>query len=157
MGEGLEERLAAMEQRLRQLEDERAVVASLYRYAHAIDYGDEATWVDCFTEDGAFDMRNRPNFDVPGRRHEGRAALAAFIKTHTRAPEVYHKHVVVQPQITIDGDTARVRSFLFRLDESNGAPYVLVFGRYLDTMRRGDDGWWRFRERVVEIESLQFR
>lgn len=154
---GLEERLAALERRLARLEDERAIVASLYRYAHAIDYGDEATWVDCFTEDGAFDMRSRPDFDVPGRRYEGRAALAAFIKTHTRAPEVYHKHVVVQPQITLDGDIARVRSFLFRLDESGGAPYVLVFGRYLDTMVRGQDDWWRFRERVVEIESLQFR
>jgi 3-phenylpropionate/cinnamic acid dioxygenase small subunit len=157
MGDGIEGRLAAIERRLALLEDERAVLASLYRYAHAIDYGDEATWVDCFTEDGAFDMRNRPDFERPGRRHEGRAALAAFIKTHTRAPAAYHKHVVVEPQITVDGDVARVRSYLFRLDESNGAPYLLVFGRYLDTMVRCDDGWWRFKERIVEIESLQFR
>jgi hypothetical protein len=158
MPDTLDSRVQLVEERLSRLEDERAVLAALYRYAHAIDYGDDATWVDCFTEAGAFDLRRRPNFQPgAGQRFEGRDELAAFIATHPNAPAVYTKHVVVEPIIAIDGDTATVVSYLFRLDEHDGEPYVFVFGRYRDRMARGPDGVWRFEERVVEIESLHQR
>ncbi len=153
-----EERLAELEARLAVLEDERGVVANMYRYAHSIDYGLEAEWVDCFTEDGAFDMRRPPDFDKVGNRIDGREALAAFIATHTRAPETWHKHMMVQPRIAVEGDTAKVESFFTRLDEDETEePYVLVFGRYRDTVRRCEDGLWRFQERIVEIEAIKGR
>ena len=153
-----EERLSELEARLAALEDERGVVANMYRYAHSIDYGLEAEWVDCFTEDGAFDMRRPPDFGTPGNRIDGREALAAFIATHTRAPETWHKHMMVQPRVAVEGDTAKVESFFTRLDEDETLePYVLVFGRYRDTVQRCDDGLWRFQERIVEIESIKAR
>ena len=153
-----EERLSELEARLAALEDERGVVANMYRYAHSIDYGLEAEWVDCFTEDGAFDMRRPPDFGTPGNRIDGREALAAFIATHTRAPETWHKHMMVQPRVAVEGDTAKTESFFTRLDEDETLePYVLVFGRYRDTVQRCDDGLWRFRERIVEIESIKAR
>lgn len=159
--ENVGERLAELEGRVAALEAERGVTANLYRYAHSIDYGLEAEWVDCFTEDGAFDMRTRPHFGAgEGRRHEGREALAAFIATHTRAPETWHKHLMAQPRIAIEdgGERARVESFFLRLDEdAAGEPYVLVFGRYRDRVRRCADGLWRFEERVVEIEAIRPR
>ena len=150
--------MGQIEARLARLEAERDVLASLYRYAHAIDYGDDATWVDCFTEDGAFDMRRRPDF-LPGtgQRFEGREALAAFIARHPNAPAVYTKHVIVEPVITVEGERAGVVSYLFRLDEHNDEPYVFVFGRYRDRIVRCGDGRWRFEERIVEIESLHQR
>ena len=155
---GVEERLGRLEARLRALEDERGVIANMHRYAHSIDYGLEGEWVDCFREDGAFDMRRAPDFDRPGNRIEGRAALAAFIATHTRAPETWHKHVMAQPRIAVEGDRARAVSFFTRLDEDEtGVPYVLVFGRYRDTVERCGDGLWRFRERIVEIEAIKGR
>ena len=40
------------------LEAEREIVRTLHRYAHSIDYGDEAAWLDRFTEDGVFDIRS---------------------------------------------------------------------------------------------------
>ena len=48
-----------IESRLALLEAESAILKNLYRYGHAIDYGDEEAWVDCFTEDGVFDVRAR--------------------------------------------------------------------------------------------------
>ena len=45
--------------RLAALEAERAILRTLYRYGHSIDYGLEQEWVDCFTEDGVFDVRRR--------------------------------------------------------------------------------------------------
>ncbi len=155
----VEERLAALEARVAAIDDERGVLANMYRYAHAIDYGLDGEWIDCFTEDGVFDQRRRPGFDpVEGQRHQGRDALAAFIATHTQAPETYHKHLMVQPRIQVDGDHAATASFFLRLDEDPaGAPYILVFGRYRDSVRRCTDGRWRFEERIVEIEVIQPR
>jgi 3-phenylpropionate/cinnamic acid dioxygenase small subunit len=46
-----------LEARIALLEDEQAILKNLYRYGHSIDYGDEEAWVDCFTEDGVFDVR----------------------------------------------------------------------------------------------------
>ena len=155
----IEERLAELEARVAAIDDERGVLANMYRYAHSIDYGLDDQWVDCFTGDGAFDMRHRPDFaPTEGQRHQGRAALAAFIATHTQAPETWHKHMMVQPRIEVAGDRANTVSFFLRLDEDGtGAPYVLVFGRYRDTVRRCTDGLWRFEERIVEIEVIQPR
>ena len=36
--------------RLAALEAERAILRTLYRYGHSIDYGLEQEWVDCFIE-----------------------------------------------------------------------------------------------------------
>ena len=45
--------------RIRALEAERAVLATLYRYGHTIGVGDEDGWLDCFAPDGVFDVRRR--------------------------------------------------------------------------------------------------
>ncbi|MBI2867901.1 MAG: nuclear transport factor 2 family protein [Chloroflexi bacterium] len=143
-------------QRLETLEEERAILRAMYQYGHSIDYGKEQEWVDCFTEDGAFDVRRREGLPGSGRvRHQGRAALAAYISKHTRAPNKYHKHMLVEPVITLKGAEASVASYFARLDESAaGEPYILAFGRYHDKMVKCPDGKWRFRERIADIEAL---
>ena len=45
--------------RLKLLEDERAILRTLYRYGHGVDAGEEEAWVDCFTEDGRFFAHGR--------------------------------------------------------------------------------------------------
>ncbi len=166
MSQGLAAQVADLAARVRSLEEERAVLSSLYRYAHAIDYGDEATWVDCFTPDGVFDLHYmgdspqnpRKGFGTPhahGRRFAGKEELAMFVANHTRAPIKWHKHVLVEPMITFDPDfqRARVRSYFVRIDNENGAREIWAFGRYIDDMVRGQDGRWRFKERKVETEA----
>jgi SnoaL-like domain len=139
--------------RLAVLEAERAILRTLYRYGHSIDYGLEQEWVDCFAEDGVFDVRRRVG--GASARHEGRAALAAFIAQHTRAPGRYHKHMLVEPAITVNGDQATVQSYFTRLDATRaGRPFIRAFGRYLDRMVKSDDGVWRFKERVAEVEAV---
>jgi ketosteroid isomerase-like protein len=144
--------LAALETRLALLEDERDVVRTLHAYGHAVDYGDEAAWVDCFTNEGVFEVRDR-------RHHRysylvsGRAELEHFISTHSRRPHVWHKHLLGELVIELDGNTANCRSYFFVLQEYEERPIVRVFGRYLDSLERGADGRWRLRERVAEVES----
>ena len=155
MKTALDERVKALEGRLQVLEDERAIVQTLYRYSHTLDYGLEREWVDCFTEDGVFDVR-RP-VGPPGYRLEGRQDLTRWVAQDVRNRlSTYHKQdklVMVEPRITLNGDEARVVSYMIRLDHENGVPYILTFGRYLDHMVRCPDGVWRFKERIPEIEA----
>jgi hypothetical protein len=137
----------AVLRRLQVLEDERAILNTLYRYAHCIDYGLQDEWVDLFTEDGVYHRRG------PNIRHEGREELRKFIPTHTHAPQRYHKHVMVEPIITLNGDEATVVSYWTRLDDGPDGPYLLGFGRYHDRLVRCPDGRWRFKERAIEREA----
>ncbi len=143
-----------LEARLDRLEAEREIVRTLHRYAHSIDYGDEEAWLDCFTEEGAFDIRSHAH--QLKRLVSGRDELRAFIAGHTRAPERWHKHLLVEPLVDVTGpDTATCRSYLAVVMDHEDVPVLRVFGRYVDQLERGADGRWRFRERVAEIESMR--
>ncbi|MBM3678104.1 MAG: nuclear transport factor 2 family protein [Actinobacteria bacterium] len=144
--------------RLDLLEAEREVLRNLHRYAQCIDYGDEAGWVDCFTEDGVFDIRPRlEGSHQPDRLISGREELRAFIARHTRAPELWHKHMIVEPLIDVDlaAGTATCSCYLFVLMENEDAPVLRVFGRYRDELAKGADGRWRFARRIAEVESMR--
>ena len=138
--------------RIRAIEDERSILQTLYRYAHAIDYGDDEGYVNCFTSDGVFEVRSRLA-EPSSKRIEGSAELRAFIARHSRAPDAWHKHMVWQPLIDVVGDEATCTSYGLALVEHEGTPVIKVFGRYRDELVRGDDGSWRFRLRLFEVES----
>jgi SnoaL-like protein len=171
MNGSLQERIDDLTQRLARLDAERGVIDTLNRYGHSIDYGDEASWVDCFAADGVFDlhMGARPAALAPhhrlGEPHErgvrfvGQAALASFVAGHTRAPAAWHKHFLVEPSVTIspDGQHATARSYFARLDLRDQEPVITAFGRYLDELELEPDGRWRIRVRIAEIETSAAR
>lgn len=140
-----------LHQRVALLEDERAVERLLAAYGAALDYGDEAAWVGCFAVDGVFEVR-RHGRDEPVLRVEGHEALLAFAEQHSRAPELWHKHLAVMPTVAVDGDTATSSSSMVLLVEHGGRPELGVFGRYVDELVRVE-GRWVLRRRVAEIES----
>jgi ketosteroid isomerase-like protein len=139
--------------RLRRVEDQLAIERTMARYAHAIDYGDEAGWVGCFTADAAFEVRSRWAEPAP-KRIEGHAALARFVARHSRAPLLWHKHIAWAIVVDLDGDAATSRAQFAALVEHGEAPVIKVFGRYLDRLAREADGEWRFTERIAEAESI---
>ena len=141
---GLEE----LEKRLRALEDERAILSTLYRYGHSLDYGDEESWMDLWTPSARLYW---PQTDFIS----GVEMFARVFRAHTHAPETYHKHFLIEPLIRIDGDLATAESMFARLDNYEGAPKLRSFGRYLDVLARCPDGVWRFDERVTEVEVLR--
>ena len=143
-------------QRVARLEDERAILRTLYAYGHAIDHGEEQAWVDLFTPDGVFDSRGRNPGDVT-RVVNGHDELAYFAAHFSRPPKGWHKHLVIEPLIELDGDVAHVQSYLAVLRDDDGTPVLWVFGRYRDTMERCADGKWRFRRRIAEVESVVAR
>jgi SnoaL-like domain len=150
--------LDELTRRLAALEAERGVLATLYKYGHALDYGAEADWVDCFAAAAHYEVRERGAGTTDSvRSYDGRDELAAFAAGHTRAPERFHKHLVADPLIAVDGDRATVASYFLRLDDVGGERVVYAFGRYRDELVRCADGRWRFAVRIAEVESRRAR
>jgi ketosteroid isomerase-like protein len=142
----IDARIERLERRLLELEDERAILDTLYAYAHSLDYGDRGTWLDCWSEDAELHWPHETfrGVDEIGRAFDG----------HSHAPQAFHKHFLVEPRIRLDGDTASVSSYFSRINDSADGPVVRSFGRYLDTFVRCADGRWRIRRRELERESL---
>jgi hypothetical protein len=134
------------EQIIQRLEHEREILRTLYAYAHALDYGVEVEFSDCWLDDAClYWPRHEP--------YRGRDAIMDIFRRHTHAPEALHKHLVMQPQIEIDGDVAVVESYYMRLDWRPDGPIVRSFGRYRDILKLCPDSRWRFRERRAENEA----
>ena len=138
--------MTSIESRLLALEDEQDILRTLYAYGHSIDYGLEADWINCWTEDAVLQWPNRP----PLKGHD---ALRTAFRNHTHAPQAFHKHVIVEPRIDISGDRATVQTMFARLDRYPSGPAVRSFGRDLDVLVRCKDGPWRFLERICPREA----
>jgi hypothetical protein len=144
-------------ERLPAWEDERGVHQTLNLYAHAMDYGEEDVWNDCFTDDALFlviDVKRSEEI----YRVEGRARLAAYIAAYPKPPAVFAKHVCSQVLVRVEGDAARSESFWLAVNSEGGGgvPNIMAFGRYKDRLARCPDGRWRFVERICETEAANW-
>ncbi len=138
-----------LEERVRELEDERAILRTLYTYGHGIDYGLEEQFLDCWTEDAVLSGRTGPRWPAvrPSPRRSG----------PTRTPRTFfHKHVIVEPRIDIDGERATSECYFARWDDYEEGPEIRSFGRYRDVLIRCPDGRWRFQERRTEREARRW-
>jgi SnoaL-like domain len=141
--------------RLRTLEDERAILATLHRYGHSMDYGPDVGFVSCFTVEGVWEVRMRRSGGGFTCRGQQEIAHSIAAQMPVRVPALYAKHIVVDPCITLNGDSAGVISYFLRVEpRQNGATLIVASGRYLDRMVRADDGSWRFEERIAEIDDM---
>ena len=146
-----QDEFAELKARVQALEDRNAILDTLRQYGHALDYGDFDRLTDCFTADT---VRETKRLDGSVNRWEGVDGTIDFATRHSHAPELYHKHLVLNSLIELHGDTADVVSYMFRFDPRKDEPsFVWGMGRYLDTMRRDPDGRWRIFRRVSEIED----
>jgi hypothetical protein len=144
----------SVEARLRVIESEREILRTLYQYGHALDYGPESEFLDVFTESACWIGTGRAS---QGYRFEGRNGLVKLFRHHAHAPEIYLKHLLIEPRITVDETTASVASYFVRIDEHPDGPFIRVFGRYLDQLLECPDGRWRIEERICESESSMSR
>jgi len=133
--------------RLRLLEDERAITRTLYQYAHAQYSGDQRQFLNCFAVDAIIERSRH------GKVIAGHGEIAEYFDAISHAPEDYHKHVVIEPVIEIDGDTATVSSDFLYVQRNASGPFISHFGHYADEMVRDADGTWRFARRRLLTEA----
>lgn len=129
-------------------EDIRQLLA---RYALAIDLGDRAGFLDCFTEDGSFEARGLPGDSPNAGRHAGPAVVEIFEGTFGGCAG-HARHWASMPRITGDGQQAQMTCYLMVV-RAGTMPRtgILVTGLYHDELRKVG-GRWLFRERVFTAD-----
>ena len=116
--------------------DESAIRRLLADYCHLLDDGRFDEWIALFDEDVVF--------VVMGHRLRGRDDVRSFIEP-TQQEDDRGRHILSEPVIEVDGDTALVATDYVFVSRANT---ILSTGRYLDVMRRAPDRW-RFASREI--------
>ncbi len=160
----------ALEQRLRDIEDREAILKTMHEYAYTIDFGNEVhEYTDLYTDDAVFQSLASPPrgtvgpVDLASRAEKrsakgavvGRRALEAWITNEWQARDRmlaaghYRSHEMMEPDITLNGDSATARSYFQTTDNDNGRIFVVSIGVYKDAFVRSRDGRWRIKERLL--------
>ena len=110
-------------------DDESAIRRLLADYCHLLDDGRFDEWISLFDEDVVF--------IVMGNRLQGRGEVRSVIEP-TQQEEDRGRHILSEPAIEVDGDTALVVTDFVFVSRTN---IIMTTGRYLDTVRRCPDRW----------------
>ena len=139
--------------------DRSEITDLLYRYAELIDDGDF---------DGVGELLARASFGGPDTpRVSGAAPIAGLFAATTRRFPVQGRgrhradlgtprtrHLVLNPIVEIDGDTASARSTFCVVQATDRVPLQpIVVGRYYDRFARDPQGWY-FTERIADVEMI---
>lgn len=121
------------------VEDWVTIAQLKHEYCHRIDAGDYTGWADLFTTDGVF---------TAGDSFEGRDDLLSFAENVFDDQYEATAHVVTNPVITVDGDRATGRFYLYFLTEAPDGTLGWTQARYEDEFRRVN-GQWRIESVTV--------
>lgn len=133
--------IAALEARLRRLEDIEAIRRLKYSYCYHYDRGDFEGFMACFAQDCRVELGL-------GRRASGRAEVEAmFRRSHTMLQ--FSSHMVANPLIDVEGDTARGTWYLL-LPSTRGGEALWSQARYDEEYVR-EDGDWKIRSELVTM------
>jgi hypothetical protein len=145
-----EERLAALEARIAELEDKVAITALIHRYALCIRMRDKAACQALLCDDAWFELRHvdpeDPAADSLVTRLEGSAAMVGGYDSEAGAansvwPMIHNIDVVV------DGNRARALCVMASAIWPVGQQFV---GEYHDELVRTEAGW-RFASRTYRL------
>ncbi len=140
-----------MDREIQILLDERALNRVLNAYCHAMDTGDHAAWLHCFTADAIYEV-NLPN----GTTFVNLKGTDDFKKFIAGYPvRAGHKHVYAAPVFDIDPEagTATIKSYFFMLAGDSTWSGVSSLGRCEDECVK-TGGAWRISARRVWTEAM---
>jgi len=128
------ERVTSTEHQLQWLVDRAEIAECLVNYARCIDRRDWAGLQDTYTADGVMQHGDVsvPRESVPELSER---ILAGCASSH---------HLVGDPSIVIEGDTARTHSHYFATHISEGTAVKRQGGGWYDCELRRTDVGWRF-------------
>jgi ketosteroid isomerase-like protein len=132
-----EERIAALEQRLRRVEDELTIGRLLASYGPLVDAGDADAVAELWTPDG--------EYDVEGWHMQSRADVADMVRSpaHQGLIGGGSAHFLGPVCVDVDGDEAVAvcESILVRHNEDGSGYRVWRAGANHFVLRRTSSGW----------------
>jgi ketosteroid isomerase-like protein len=131
----VESRLAALEDRLRALEDEREITRLILSYGPLVDSGCAEAVAALWDEDGVY--------DVDELMMDGRPAIDAMVRSanHRRWIAGGCAHVVGPPHVTVSGDAATAVGYTLMIVHGEGGFALRRATANHWTLRRTPDGW----------------
>lgn len=127
---------------LARLVDQQAITQLIAgTYPNALDKGDFDGYAALYTDDGELLLQ--------GNTVKGRAAIKALVAALPTDPRVIHP--ITNLSYKVEGDTATGGAYWQDIGLVNGAPGVVVAGRYEDTLRKVN-GQWQIAKRSIVIE-----
>jgi ketosteroid isomerase-like protein len=143
-GAGPEERSVGLETRLRQLEDQLAVLRLVNSWGPAVDTGDSAAAAGLWADDGVLES------DLS--RLVGPAEVAAMVESEGQQSLISEgcAHVQAFPLVTIDGDHATATGYSRVYRFRDGAHEIWRVSANRWEFRRTADGW-RITRRVNHV------
>ena len=139
-------RIAALEKRVQQLQDEQAIREVIVRYGEYLDARDYASYASLFASDGVWSG----GFGSAS----GPAAIQAMLEKNLgkAEPGFINKsnfHLMTTAVVEVDGDIARARSrYTFFTASADNHPTVTLAGRYVDEFVR-ENGAWKIKKRTT--------
>jgi uncharacterized protein (TIGR02246 family) len=139
-------RMAALEKRVQQLEDEKAIREVVIRYGEYLDARDYAAYAALFASDGVW----TGGFGSA----TGPAAIQAMLEKNLGKPEPgflnkANFHLMTTVVVDVDGDSAKVRSrYTFFTASPENHPAVTLAGRYVDEFVR-ENATWKIKRRTT--------
>jgi uncharacterized protein (TIGR02246 family) len=142
------ERLAELEARVQRVEDREAIHTLFMRYRQCLDEKDFSGYAGLFAAGG--------EFVAAGGTAKGRAGIEELVDgmrgSLLTAVAGDDLHIVVNPEISIDGDRASARStWIYLVRSGDGEPTLSKVGHYEDDLVR-EDGEWRFARRFAPMD-----
>ena len=155
-GNGAQAGSRTIEERLRELEDEREIRELIIEYARRLDARDHAGYAKLFAEDGRWAGRMG---DATGPAAIEAMLVEGFGPTPEDFVNTQNFHLMSNIIVKIEGDTAKAESRLvYFVRTAEAKPTAMLAGRYYDELKR-ENGRWRFsfRRVVGEIPTREER
>lgn len=135
-----------IEERLARIEDRIALLELRYEYCYRIDDRDWDGFAALFTEDARLDFG-------PVGTFEGRESVREFAEDVVGARHPFLSHMLHNPCIDVDGDTATGRWYFEVPCTFEDGTAGWIQGRYHDEYSR-IEGEWRFAAVVADFNYL---
>jgi len=147
-------RIDAIESRMRLIEDRQAIYDVIVRYCRGVDRSDPDLVLAAFHDDA---IDNHFGVVLPFREAIGtlKAARSGGASPPSKTTSM---HNICNVLIELDGDVARCESYLIvivRIPQDAGAIDWLHAGRYVDRFERRN-GAWRIAHRTVVYDLERF-
>jgi hypothetical protein len=133
------------------VEDLIAIQQLSLRYASAVDRRDSDAFVAVFHPDAELTVYG-PDADTPNFTRHGHGDLGEIPRLIRRYPKTFH--FIGNQLIDITGDEATGEVYCMArhlTPDAHGGTDFVMFIRYIDRYRRGEDQVWRMSERQVRI------